>query len=160
MTSPWQQRYDIGIQHEQYVVNELSRRGWEVTPAGQGTFPEALRQALSRTNSALRYFPDMLATRAGDIVAIDAKTRMPASHTQRYAISRPCLDAGLRFVALYQPIPLYYVFGDLGVTTPAEVIAYRPIAQPHPSGAYYLIQQHRTHPFDEVFGHLLAITAA
>ncbi|MEQ4725076.1 hypothetical protein [Nonomuraea sp. B19D2] len=61
-------------------MSELSRRGWEVTPAGKGTFPAALCQALSRTNSALRYFPDMLATRAGDVVAIDAKTRVPASH--------------------------------------------------------------------------------
>ncbi|MEV4013106.1 hypothetical protein AB0J35_21610 [Nonomuraea angiospora] len=160
MTSPWQQRYDVGIKHEQYVLAELGKRGWDVAPAGQGTLPHALRQALSRTTSALRHFPDILAARAGNVVAIDAKARMPASRSRRYAISRDCLEAGLSFLALYRPIPLYYVFGDLGVTTPAEVIAYRSIAQPHPSGAYYLVDQCRTHPFDEVFGKLLAMTAA
>ncbi|SEU47412.1 hypothetical protein SAMN05421811_1292 [Nonomuraea wenchangensis] len=47
-----------------------------------------LRQALSLTTSALRHFPDILAARASDVVAIDAKTHLPASRSRRYAISR------------------------------------------------------------------------
>ncbi|MFI0453694.1 hypothetical protein [Actinomadura sp. 6N118] len=151
----WQARKVLGDQHEQRVIVELQRRGWTVQACGQGTFLAPIQQALRTSGSALRQFPDMLAARAQDLVAIDAKSRM-RSDTGRYAISSQCLQAGLQFIGINAPVPLYYVMGDtrtgLSVLTPAEVAAYRSIAHPHPGGAYFLVDASLARPFDDVFG--------
>ncbi|AVZ77033.1 hypothetical protein SLUN_37530 [Streptomyces lunaelactis] len=91
---------------------------------GRGTYPTAIQNALRLTSSALRQFPDLIAARGPDPIAIDAKTRMPSTTTNRYAISCKCLLAGLQFLGLYAPVPLYYVFGDLTVLTPPEAMHY------------------------------------
>ena len=148
----WRDRRAIGDRHEQRVMHELSVRGWSVHACGQGTYPVEIRHALSRTDSALRQFPDMIAARGAAIVAIDAKTKMPSTTSDRYAISVKCVTAGLQFLGTNAPVPLYYVFGNLTVLTPAEVAFYGSNAQRATTGSYYLVQTHRAHPFDEVFG--------
>lgn len=148
----WQDRKTVGDMHEQRVAAALRARGWTVHPCGQGTYPTAVREALSRTRSALRQFPDLIAACGTDIVTIDAKDRMSSTGTSRYSISTSTVNAGLQFTAVHAPTPLYYVFGDLKVLTPAEVLHYTDHALRRSSGAYHLVSTHRAHPFDEVFG--------
>lgn len=56
------------------------------------------------------------------------------------------------FLGTNEPMPLYYVFGDLTVLTPAEVMHYCSVSLRHPGGAYYLVSTRYAHPFSEVFG--------
>ncbi|WOT40556.1 hypothetical protein [Streptomyces coeruleorubidus] len=107
---------------------------------------------MRRTQSALRQFPDLIAARGSDLVTIDAKDRMPSTHTSRYALSARTVNAGLFFTASHAPTPLYYVLGDMRVLTPAEILHYTVHALRHRSGAYHLVNSHQAHPFDEVFG--------
>jgi hypothetical protein len=148
----WQERKQAGDRHETCVMRELEACGWIVHPCGQGTYPAIVQQALGRSQSALRYFPDLLAARGLDVVAVDCKTRIGSVQTGRFAISRACLRAGLVFLGANEPLPLYYVFGDLTVLTPAEVMHYCSTALRHPGGSYYLISTRHAHPFSEVFG--------
>lgn len=148
----WLARKTIGDQHEQTVKNALEARGWIVHPCGQGTYPAPIRQALRHTPSALRYFPDLIAARGSELVTIDAKSRMPSTTSRNYAISHKCALAGLQFMGVHAPVPLYYVLGDLHVLTPAEVL-YNSCHTLHPTnGAYHLVSSQRALSFDDVFG--------
>lgn len=148
----WQERKPVGDAHEQRVATALRQHGWTVQLCGQGTYPPTIQRALIHTHSALRQFPDLIAARGSELVTIDAKDRMPSTHSDRYAISTAALNAGLLFTAAHAPTPLYYVFGDLKVLTPAEVLHYTDHALRHSSGAYHLVSTHRAHPFGSVFG--------
>lgn len=148
----WQDRKAVGDRHELQVMHALEERGWTVHRCGQGTYPPAIQHALRRTQSALRQFPDLIAARGSDLVTIDAKDRMPSTHTSRYALSARTVNAGLFFTASHAPTPLYYVLGDMRVLTPAEILHYTVHALRHRSGAYHLVNSHQAHPFDEVFG--------
>jgi hypothetical protein len=162
MTQPaagWPTRLKAGEQHEQRVAHELTVRGWAVHRCGQGTYPLPIQRALSRTESPLRQFPDLIAARGPDLVTIDAKTDLPSNTSGRYAVSRRCLLAGLQFLGLYAPIPLYYVFGDLTVLTPAEIMHYSCPSLRHPGGAYHLVNTGHAHHFDEVFGAAASLSA-
>ncbi|MEU4516890.1 hypothetical protein AB0G05_46035 [Nonomuraea wenchangensis] len=101
----------------------------------------------------------MIAARGMDVVTIDAKDRMPSTHSDRYTISRKSLLAGLQFLGMHAPIPLFYVLGDLHVLTPAEVMHYGAIEFRQPAGSYYFISTYRAHQFDEVFGTVQSLTA-
>ncbi|MEV7060851.1 hypothetical protein AB0N95_36025 [Streptomyces microflavus] len=155
----WQDRKTVGDLHEHRVATALRNRGWTVHPCGQGTYPHAIRNALRHTRSALRQFPDLIAARGSNIITIDAKDHMPSTTTNRYAISTTTLNAGLQLTAVHAPTPLYYVFGDLRVLTPVEVLHYTEHAHRHASGAYHLINTHRAHLFDDVFGTVRAQAA-
>ncbi|WP_431329741.1 hypothetical protein ACPZ13_00050 [Streptomyces sp. IPPR8] len=148
----WTERKEVGDGHEKRVIQALRARGWTVHACGQGTYPAPIQEALRRTRSALRQFPDLIAARGTDLVTIDAKDRMPSTHSHRYAMSTATVNAGLLFTATHAPTPLYYVLGDMKVLTPAEVLHYTIHALRHQSGAYHLVSSHRAHPFDEVFG--------
>ncbi|GAB3006860.1 hypothetical protein GCM10023080_085760 [Streptomyces pseudoechinosporeus] len=156
----WQDRKAVGDVHERRVAAALRARGWTVHPCGQGTYPPAVRDALRRTRSALRQFPDLIAARGSDLVTIDAKDRMPSTDTDRYAISTNTVNAGLLFTAAHAPTPLYYVFGDLKVLTPAEVVHYTAHALRHRSGAFHLVCTEQAHHFDDVFGSAGSAAAA
>ncbi|NEA60378.1 hypothetical protein G3I60_41005 [Streptomyces sp. SID13666] len=148
----WAERKIIGDQHEHTVKHALEDHGWTVHPCGQGTYPTPIQRALCRTESALRHFPDLLAARGTELVAIDAKTRMPSTISHRYAISRRCALAGLQFMAANAPVPLYYVLGDLRVLTPAEVL-YDAFHTLRPTGgSYHLVSSRLARPFDDIFG--------
>lgn len=151
-------RAHVGDWHEQRVAQALQHSGWTVQPCGQATYPTAIQNALRRTRSTLRQFPDLIAARGAELVTIDAEDRMPSTHTSRYAISAATVNAGLLFTATHAPTPLYYVLGDMRVLTPAEVLHHTVHALRHRSGAYHLVSSHQAHPFDEVFG--LAATRA
>ncbi|MFB7215588.1 hypothetical protein [Streptomyces sp. NPDC056255] len=160
MATEWKDRKAVGDRHEQRVARALQNRGWTVHACGQGTYPSAIQEALRRTPSALRKLPDLIAARGSDIVTIDAKDRMPSTHTDRYALSTDTINAGLLITATYAPTPLYYVMGDMKVLTPAEVLHYTVHALRHHSGAYHLVSTQRAHHFDEVFGGSTSARAA
>jgi hypothetical protein len=148
----WRARKLAGDLLERRVKLELQARGWTVDSCGQGTFSPEIQEALSRGRSALRNFPDMIAARGMELVAIDAKGRMPTTTTGRYSVSCRCVTAGLQFIGSHAPVPLYYVFADLRVLTPAEISSYQTIGKMHSSGEYYLIEARHARPFDHVFG--------
>ncbi|MFJ9871214.1 hypothetical protein [Streptomyces sp. NPDC101165] len=155
----FQDRKKVGDAHEQHVADLLQTRGWTVQRCGRGTYPPAIRDALACADSALRYFPDLIAARNGELVTVDTKDRMPSTHTDRYAISTAALNAGLLFTTAHAPPPLYYVFGDLKVLTPSEVHHYSTHAHRHSSGAWVLITTQQAHFFEEVFGTSTALAA-
>ncbi|MFH8295434.1 hypothetical protein [Streptomyces sp. NPDC018059] len=89
-------------------------------PHRTASAPRRTASAPHRIRSALRPFPDLIAARGADLVTIDAKDRMPSTHSDRYAISTATLNAGLLFTAAHAPTPLYYVFGDLKSSRPPK----------------------------------------
>jgi Holliday junction resolvase len=149
VTSDWASRKMVGDAHEERVRTELASRGWTVDPWGQAILSGQVRKAVSRTR--WKNFPDLVAARDGDLVAIDAKDRMSSAETGRYAISRECVSFGLQFVAAFG-VPIFYVFGNLGVLTPQEVMSYGNIGPRGMGGSYYLITGRLSHQFDDVFG--------
>ena len=132
------------------MASELEARGWIVTQWGQGILPDATRRALREIHSRFRYFPDLIASRTGELVTVDAKDCMHSTETGRYAVSRDCVDFGLQLAAL--GLPLYYVFGNLAVFCPTEVMSYGQIGPRATGGAYYLVSGRIARNFDDVFG--------
>lgn len=57
-------RLAVGDMLERRVRCELEARGWTVDMWGQGVLSEPIRDALWRSNSRLRYLPDLIAARA------------------------------------------------------------------------------------------------
>ncbi|MGV9420008.1 hypothetical protein ACWDO6_21225 [Streptomyces sp. NPDC003674] len=159
VVTQWQERKAVGDAHEQRVAAALAAQGWTVERCGQGTYPPAIRQALASTTSALRWFPDLIAARAGEVITIDAKDCMPSNSSGRYAVADEAVHAGLQFIAANRPTPLYYVFGDLRVLTPVEVLHYTGHAERRHDGAYRLVSTRKAHPFDTVFGRRLPLRA-
>ncbi|MDF5758627.1 hypothetical protein [Spongiactinospora sp. TRM90649] len=117
---------------------------------GQAILSEPIRRAISRTRWA--HFPDLVAVRDGDLVAIDAKDRISSADTGRYAISQKCVSFGIQFIAAFG-VPIFYVLGNLGVLTPHEVLAYGTAGTRGLGGSYYLVNGRLAHQFDDVFGH-------
>lgn len=149
----FQQRLTIGLAHEQRVAEELTLRGWTVSAWGQGVLTDPVRAALQGTDSALRWTPDMIAARGEVVLLVDAKCAT-SPDSGRHAVSRDAVRAQLQFAA-WTDTPVYYVFSDLGVLTPHEVLAVGRTG-PHLSvgrrGPYYLLPAGMCRPFDDVFG--------
>jgi len=149
--SQFSMRLAVGSEHEHRVTDELTTRGWTVTRWGQEILPEPTRRAIRAARSRFRYFPDLVASRAGEIVTIDAKDHLHSTDTGRYAVSRECVAFGLQFYAAFA-LPVFYVFGNLGVLCPTEIMSYGRVGPRSTGGAYYLINGRLAHHFDDVFG--------
>jgi hypothetical protein len=153
MTS-WTARKGVGDVFEARVAGELTARGWAVDPWGQGTLSVAVSASLRRTDSSLRWAPDLLAARDDLVAMIDCKARMTSRNTGRHAVERAAVKAHLQFAALFD-LPFYYVFDNLGVLTPLDV---RGAGQAGPNSrvgsgaAYYLVSTALDRDFTEVFG--------
>lgn len=146
------ERLSTGIAHEQRVATELRTRRYTVTPWGQALLPEQTRQVIRDTQCKLAHEPDLIASRPGDgIIVVDAKTAMHSTETNRYAVSRRCVNFGIQYLATWG-VPLYYVLGNLGVLSPSEILSYGRIGPRSTGGAYYLVDGHLAHFFDDVFG--------
>lgn len=148
----WDERKAVGDQHEVRTAEELAIRGWAVDFWGQGALTERVSATLRRTDSALRWAPDLIAALGSTLVLIDCKSRMAPSG--RHAVSRASLKAHRGFASLFD-LPLCYVFEDLTVLTPDEVVM---LGQPGPhsrlgsGGAYLLVETSAGRPFNDVFG--------
>ncbi|AEM82835.1 hypothetical protein [Streptomyces violaceusniger] len=153
MTS-FQQRKAIGDAHERYVAEQLAGRGWEVDFWGQGQLSRALQCALRKTGSSIRWFPDLIAAKAKDLVLIDCKGGMTSRQTGRHAVERAAVVAHLQLVAWTQ-LPVYYVFDGLDARSPYDVLVAGQKG-PHSiagSGApYVLISTQGARHFDDLFG--------
>ena len=150
----WTERKTVGDLLEQHVAEELTIRGWTVNPWGQGVLTEEVRFALKSSDSYLRWTPDLVAARGESVVLIDCKARMTSSASNRNSIERAAVKAHLQFSA-WTDLPVYYVFDNLKVLTPHDVLT-SGRAGPHTrvgSGApYYLVPDALAKAFDALFG--------
>jgi hypothetical protein len=152
------ERLSVGDAHQSRVADELEARGYAVTAWGQAILPEVTRRTIREVRSRFRYFPDLIASRAGEIVTVDAKNCMHSNETGRYAVSQACTSFGLQFTAAFG-LPLYYVVGNLAVLCPTEVMSYGQIGPRATGGAYYLVDSRFARNFDDVFGSPLQAAA-
>lgn len=140
--------------HEQRIAEELTARGWAVNPWGQGVLTQPVQAALRRTDSSLRWIPDLLAAKEGHVAMIDCKSSMTSRAMHRHAIESAAVRAHLQLVA-WTLLPLYYVFDSLDVLTPYDALAAGRTG-PHSvagSGApYLLVPTTRSRTFDSTFG--------
>lgn len=148
-----QERKQTGDAHHRRVAEELGSRGWRTAPWGRGILPPDIRSALVTSASSLRHFPDLVAAQHGELVAVDCQNYVRSAESGRFAVSRNCVSFGLQFHAAFG-IPLYYVFGNLGVLTPVEVLAYTS-TRFKTGGASYLVDAKLAHPFDDIFGPII-----
>ncbi|MFC4606222.1 hypothetical protein ACFO9E_00010 [Streptomyces maoxianensis] len=114
-------RKAIGDAHERRVAQELRQRGWHVNTWGQGVLAAPVRSALHGTDSSLRWTPDLIAAKGRQVILIGCKSRMTSSTTHRHVVERAAVIAHLQLVAWTQ-LPLYYVFDNLDVLTPHDVL--------------------------------------
>ncbi|WP_328769476.1 hypothetical protein [Streptomyces sp. NBC_00286] len=113
-----------------------------------------LQDALRGTDSFIRWIPDLIAAKSKDLVLIDCKSRMTSRSTGRHAVERAAVHAHLQLVA-WTRLPVYYVFDDLDVLAPHDVLIAGQEG-PHSiagSGApYFLISGRIARRFDGLFG--------
>lgn len=103
------------------VGDALPGRGWHVNAWGQGVLDEQVRQALRTTESFARWTPDLGAAHNRTVCFIDCKANMTGRVSRRYATERMAARAHREFAASNN-LPMYYVFDDLGVATPYDVL--------------------------------------
>lgn len=149
--SAWSERKAVGDAHEQRVREELERRGWTVSTYGQAILDERIRRALRTTNSRRRWDPDLIAANGTTIALIDAKSCMRGEDAHTFHISRKALRAG-RDLSAADDLPLYYVFANLGVATPTEIMQICRLASLGEAGGYLSFGSGLLRPFDDVFG--------
>jgi hypothetical protein len=117
---------------------------------------------LRRTDSFVRWTPDLIAARGESVCFIDCKANMSGSVRRRHAIERAVVRAHLQLVVMTN-LPVHYVFDHLGVATPYDVLStgQRGITSIHGSGAAYcLIIAAQDRSFDSVVGQLPVPTTA
>lgn len=147
----WSERKVVGDALERRVKHELESRGWTAAPYGQALLPEPIVRALQCTESKMRWDPDIVASQGSTICLIDAKAAMRGDEARTYTVSRKALRAHMRmWVDL--DLPIYYVFSNLGVATPAEVMQFCNLARLGDAGGYVSFGCGLPRPFDEVFG--------
>ncbi|WNF31130.1 hypothetical protein RI138_32305 [Streptomyces sp. C11-1] len=115
---------------------------------------DLVRFALQGTSSALRWTPDLIAAKEQHIALIDCKSRMTSRTTSRHAVERAAVTAHFQLVA-WTLLPVYYVFDNLDVLTPHEVLAtgrHGPYSEAGSGSPYYLVATDRTLAFDTAFG--------
>lgn len=151
ITPSWEDRKAVGDAHEDRVRWELERRGWTVAPYGQGILPEQIRRALKQTDSPMRWDPDMVAANGSTVCLIDAKASMRGDDAWTYTISRKAVRAHLRMWSELD-LPIVYVFSNLGVATPAEVLQFCRLQTTGSAGGYLSFPAGLPRPFDDYFG--------
>lgn len=147
----WHERKAVGDDLERRIREELERRGWTAAPYGQGILPDPIRRTLGSTNSNMRWDPDIIAVHGSTACLIDGKSSMRGEDARVFHLSRKALAAGLR-IWIERDLPVYYVFANLGVATPAEVMQFCGLSTVGAAGGYVTFAAGAPRPFDEVFG--------
>ena len=93
----------------------------------------------------------MVASLGSTVCLIDAKGSMAGEDAYTYRVSRKSLSAGRR-IAVELDLPLYYVFANLGVATPFEVMDFVRIRTIGEAGGWVSFSSGLVRPFDDVFG--------
>jgi hypothetical protein len=143
---------------ESRVRTELELRGWTVSEYGQAVLAEPIRDALKRTECRMRWDPEFVASLGSYLCLVDAKGSMQGEDAWTYTISRKALRAHLK-LAVDLDLPIYYVFANLGVATPTEVMQFCRLARVGDAGGYVSFGAGLPRPFDDVFGVPTALAA-
>lgn len=146
MNPTFQGRMLTAREHELAVRARLEAAGWLVDWFGQAQIPEAMRKVIRTCPTALRWLPDMIATREGpagnDIVFVDAKTGR--DDTPNYCVEIESVKALAKFEE-FTSIKCLYVMCDFKVLDTQTIVKYgRKVDDGYNAGAgsgtpYYLI---------------------
>ncbi|MEV1315415.1 hypothetical protein AB0J14_04940 [Micromonospora arborensis] len=150
-SNQWAARKAVGDDHEHRIARELELRLWTVAPYGQGVLPDSIRRALGTTESQMRWDPDLVACQGSTLALIDGKCSMRGEAAHTFTVSRKALRAHVRMWA-ERDLPIYYVFANMGVATPAEVLQFCRLSSVGEAGGYVSFPAGLPRPFDEVFG--------
>lgn len=153
VTSMWsyEERKEEGDDHEKRVQRELGRRGWTVDPYGQGVISEIARRVLQQSESRLRWDPDFIVTRDPHQFWVDAKSSMWGKNARRYFVSKQSLASAV-LVEAHTLMPVYYVFHNLSVATPHDVIRFCGLRHFTEAASYVSFPVDLPMPFDSMFG--------
>lgn len=87
-------------------------------------------------------------------MTVDCKAQQSGRSTGWHAIECSAVKAHIRFIAMFET-PVFYVFDDLGVLSPHDVLGDGRLGPRSANGSgtpYYLIQKDLDRGFDRVFG--------
>jgi hypothetical protein len=160
MTTNWAQRNLIGAELEWRVGAALIARGWSIDKYGQGAMKQEIREALHSGTSGLRWNPDLIIVREREIKFVDCKASLQAHPTGRHAIEQAAVSAHNQIIAVFD-IPVFYVFEDMTVLTPRDVLSFGEPGKPGANGSgqpYYLVEARHGRAFDTVFGVRITLT--
>jgi hypothetical protein len=154
----FRRRLDRAQAFEEKVAAELVARGWVAERFGQGQLSEQMRDMIKRVKTRVRYMPDIIAAKRfgarTSLIFVDAKAGDKWRETGRHDVEAAALDGAEAFQAMAD-CPVYFVFSDGGVVTPA---VFRELAAPGPyrgvgSGTPFLLATREVcQRFDAVFG--------
>ncbi|MFC9973556.1 hypothetical protein ACFVH6_21945 [Spirillospora sp. NPDC127200] len=147
-------RKRLGDRHEEHVAEALRTRGWRVAPYGMGTQRPIHRAMIHASGSPLRFEPDLMISPENApqrVQLIDCKAQFNTAENY-LAVNEECVRAQLTFMAATQ-LPIWYVFSDLSVSTPNEVLAFGRKSAPAPGGSWHFrIPRLLNREFDSIFG--------
>lgn len=112
------ERMLAAAEHERAVIDRLRALGYSAEPFGQALLTASVRQYLARTESLLRWLPDVAAMGADpyDITLIDAKTAI-SSNTPYHAIQMQSL-LGSKLTE----IPVWYVCDEFKALPLTDIV--------------------------------------
>jgi hypothetical protein len=150
----WEVMFALANEHERDCAKALIGRGWAVSPFGREWMGETSR-ALARTNSVLRWTPDLLAVRGDNIVLVDAK-RGSLEGFRNVTIQSNVVWAGEAWSTI---APVYYIY-PTGLTFSwqdivTHVLEERLMVRTDGTGSgtpYYLIPQELGRAMDDCWG--------
>jgi hypothetical protein len=160
--SRFEERYNPGREWEIELAAGLEDRGWKVCEFGQGQLTDAAHKALRNWSdsygrpSLIRWLPDLLAWRAGEVYMIDAKTESERQKTsQNVSIELDAMQVGTHIETVLNT-PMLFVWRD-GAATPRTISnrwhTRRDGRNTNGSGTSFLLvaKEHLT-PLSAVFG--------
>lgn len=160
MGSPLSPLMQIGRRHEQRTLDALRERGWDSELFGQSLLTEPMSDRLGRVDTPVRWMPDIIAGKniggRQRIVFVEAKGGTRYRDTGNHDIQVASLDAAEKWVTFAGgECPLFYIFDDLGVTTPAAIRASCWEGQYRGNGSgtpFVLFPTAICRPIDAIFG--------
>ena len=158
--------------HEQAVLAELAGRGLSVEPFGQALLSDGLRDALRKTDTLMRWLPDIAGWRPGKPkpFLVDAKNCI-TTKTENHSIEMRALLA-----ARITMLPVFYVCDDYRALSAAGVFEDGPDGHCCPEcwalpahcpdhkrrgrrgtgTPYVLVRRERCVPLERIFGSVVA----
>lgn len=159
MTSTWEEREAAGTRHEVAVEHRLRAAGWLTARFGQGMMPPATVEALRKTQSPLRWTPDLVAVRGERVLLVDAKTTLKTYDRVRFhVVEAKCVRKQYELFHDQDGllvVPVVYVFGDFTCAWLGDVNAFGVYRRGSAAGSrtpYYSIDIDLCRAFEEVFG--------
>ena len=112
------QRMEIGSAFELDAANELRARGLRIDRFGQALLDDDVREVLRKTNSLLRWLPDLIGWRPSRPrpFLVDAKTCLPGRRTANHSIELRVLLA-----AHFTDLPVFFICDDFRALVAADV---------------------------------------